>query len=192
MRMIGILALILLGLNQGAWAQSRQEVTPGGSEPGIEVLADGTTVLRAEELPSFIVIQNLFFMAHQATASPAHWENFLSTLELKQSSHSAAVLLAGANAVWELAQRVGPGPIAKPTEEDLVRLVASEWKKLRDSLASEGSTEAVDAFVDGVVRRQTSLVIPPDSSHDLAITVPELEATFQEKLIDLEAEQGRR
>lgn len=186
-----LLTVVLVSLSvQASWAQTLR--IPAEPEPEFEVREDGTTVLRGDLLPDFLVIQNFFFTAHSAAKIGAGpWQSFLEDVGIDPSSKAAAILSRRAREVWNEAAGGGGSPVDwENRDEKLVQLVAEAWFELRRSLlAADGSTdkvEAVEAYINGTIRRQTMLISPPDSEQDQSIGMPDLEAVFQEALEQLE------
>lgn len=190
-----LLTVVLVSVSvQASWAQTQREVIPADPEPEFEVREDGTMVLRGDLLPDFLVIQNFFFTAHSdAKIGAGPWQSFLEDVGIDPSSEAAAILSRRAREVWNEAAGGGGSPVDwENRDEMLVQLVAEAWFELRRSLlAADGSTdqvEAVEAYINGTIRRHTMLISPPDS--DQSIGMPDLEAVFQEALEQLE-EDGR-
>lgn len=186
-----LLTVVLVSVSvQASWAQTQRRITPADPQPEFEVREDGTTVLRGDLLPDFLVIQNFFFTAHSAAEIGAGpWQSFLEDVDIDPSSEAAAILSRRAREVWNEAAGGGGSPVDwENRDEKLVQLVAEAWFELRRSLlAADGSTdklEAVEAYINGTIRRQTMLISPPDS--DQSIGMPDLETVFQEALEQLE------
>lgn len=195
-----LLTVVLVSVSvQASRAQTVREVIPADPQPDFEVREDGTTVLRGDLLPDFLVIQNFFFTAHNRGArlgggplvdrAGGAWQSFLEDIGIDPSSEAAAILSRRAREVWNAAAGGGGSPVDwENRDERLVQLVAEAWFELRSSLlAADGSTEkveAVEAYINDTIRQQTMLISPPDS--DQSIGRPDLEAVFQEALEQLE------
>jgi hypothetical protein len=190
-----LVTVVLVSVSvQTSWAQTVREAIPADSEPEFEVREDGTTILRGDRIPDFLAVQNFFFTAHSAAQLRGqHWQFFLENVGIDPSSEPAAILSRRAQEVWNEAAQGGVSPLGgENNDERLVQLVAEAWVELRRSLlAADGSTDEVSAYINGTIRRQTMLIVPPDSEQDLSIAIPNLETVFQEALEQLE-EDGRK
>jgi len=188
-----LLTVVLVSVSvQTSWAQTVRVVIPADPEPEFEVREDGTTILRGDRIPDFLAIQNFFFTAHSdAKIGAGPWQSFLEDVGIDPKSEAAAILSRRAREVMNEAAGGGGSPVDwENRDEKLVQLVAEAWFELRRSLlAADGSTdkvEAVEAYINGTIRRQTMLIVPPDSEQDLSIGIPNLETVFQEALEQLE------